>query len=695
MIGTIKSYTDITMPNYLANATSPYLLQHAENPVEWYPWCPEALERARADDKPIFLSIGYAACHWCHVMAHESFEDPSTAAILNQHFICIKVDREERPDIDSIYMSAVVAMTGQGGWPLSVFLTPDGQPFFGGTYFPPVRRYNMPAFQEVLQTIARLWAEDRESLLASASRILEHLQNNPIVPNVENKIAFPDSTSLDDIVLSLAQSYDWTHGGWGRAPKFPQPMTIEFLLRRASRGDRLALDMSVHALRSMAKGGMYDLVGGGFSRYSTDDDWRIPHFEKMLYDNAQLALVYLHAYLLTQDPFFQNICEEILHFVMRELMDAQGGFYASLDADSEGVEGKYYLWTHSEIQASLPQDDAAFLIAAHRITPAGNFEGHMVLQRHLSDEQLAAHFSMTPGEVSRRLMDLHLTLRRIREQRTRPGLDDKVLLSWNALMLTAFAEAGRYLKSQEYLEVAMRNGRFLLDHLSTDAHLYRSWRQGIATQPAFLEDYASLVIALLNLYQSNPDPAWFSAAVQIANQMNALFHDPEGGFFDTPSDQPGLIYRPKNLQDNATPSGNSIAALALLQLSAYSGNGNQRQSAENMISRIFPQARQYPTAFANWLCAADFAIGPSYEVVVLGEPKNPQTTALIDVLWETFRPRLVAAISFKPLPDAGPEVLLLRSMVNDLPTAFVCQNQVCGLPTNSPSDLRNSLASMP
>ncbi|NUM49280.1 MAG: thioredoxin domain-containing protein, partial [Anaerolineales bacterium] len=429
------------MPNRLAHENSPYLLQHQHNPVDWYPWGSEALERAKREDKPIFLSIGYAACHWCHVMEHESFIDPRTAALMNEHFINIKVDREERPDLDGIYMQAVVAMTGSGGWPMSVFLTPDGVPFYGGTYFPPARRYNMPAFTEVLAAIANTWENDRARALRSGEQLKTHLQQE--MRPLPTAVALSPETA-QQAAMGLAQSYDWKNGGWGQAPKFPQPMTIDFLLNRATRGDKFALEIATHALDAMAKGGMYDVVGGGFARYSVDDRWLVPHFEKMLYDNAQLARVYLHAYLITKNAFYRRIVEETLDFVIRELTHPDGGIYSSLDADSEGEEGKFYIWTLEEIRDVL-REEADFFIAAYHVTEGGNFEGHTVLQRALSDEELAEQFALPVEKVTPRLQAAHARLLKRRAGRIRPGTDDKVLTAWNGLMLLAFAEAGRYL----------------------------------------------------------------------------------------------------------------------------------------------------------------------------------------------------------------------------------------------------------
>ncbi|MFC1923499.1 thioredoxin domain-containing protein, partial [Chloroflexota bacterium] len=430
------------MPNSLKNSSSPYLLQHADNPVDWFPWGEEALEKSRREDKPIFLSIGYAACHWCHVMAHESFEDQTTADLMNKLYVNIKVDREERPDIDDIYMDAVVALTGQGGWPLSIFLTPKQEPFYGGTYFPPVSRYNMPAFRDVLMSVAKIWDEDRGRLLETSTQVVDHIKKNQSLPGQSTKL---NKEYLDQAAATLSQNYDWQHGGWGTAPKFPQPMAIEFLLRKAIRGDNQSLDIATHALRSMAKGGMYDLIGGGFSRYSTDNDWLVPHFEKMLYDNAQLARVYLHAHLITGEPDFRRICVETLEFVMREMSHPKGGFYSSLDADSEGKEGKYYLWTEEEIRETIEDiKDREFVLAAYGFTKEGNFEGKTIPRRVQDDEQLAKRFDLGTEDIPRHISHLNKRLLEEREKRIRPGTDDKVLVAWNGWMDFVFIEAGRY-----------------------------------------------------------------------------------------------------------------------------------------------------------------------------------------------------------------------------------------------------------
>ena len=678
------------MPNHLATENSPYLLQHANNPVNWYPWGSEALDKARSEDKPIFLSIGYAACHWCHVMAHESFEDNTTAALLNEHFINIKVDREERPELDGIYMQAVVALTGHGGWPMSVFLAPDGTPFYGGTYFPPVRRYNMPAFSEVLLAIARLWHEDRSRLMESSKQITQYLQQNPSRSYSSTSL---ETKKINNAVMHLAQSYDWENGGWGKAPKFPQPMAIEFLLRRATEGDSLARDIAAHALRTMARGGMYDVIGGGFARYSTDDLWRIPHFEKMLYDNAQLSLTYLHGWLVTKEAHFRQVCEHTLDFIDREMSHSLGGFYSSIDADSEDIEGKYYLWTQQEIQVVLNDPlDINLFTAAYNLSEFGNFEGKNVLQRSLPNEELAEKFGLPAEAISDRLKLLHERLLTARSARLRPATDDKILVAWNALALIAFSEAGRYTGRADYLTVAQRNAHFILENLVKNNRLLRSWRAGQARHNAYLEDYAALILGLLSLYQSDSNPEWYSAALKLTDDMITHFTDPEDGFFDTRDDHETLIIRPKDLQDNATPSGNALAAYALLQLAAYEGRSDWRNLAEKMISEIQEAMAQYPLAYAQWLQAADFALGSSYEVALIGDPDDPQTQAFSSILWKSYRPSLVAAISAYPPEPMSPALLSNRLMLNNLPTAYVCQGSVCLQPTNSPEEMAVQLA---
>ncbi|HUI90170.1 MAG TPA: thioredoxin domain-containing protein [Anaerolineales bacterium] len=676
--------------NQLINSTSPYLLQHANNPVDWYPWSEEALAKARAENKPIFLSIGYAACHWCHVMAHESFEDPEIAALMNQNFINIKVDREERPDLDAIYMQATTAMTGSGGWPMSVFLTPDLRPFYAGTYFPPVRRYNMPSFKEVLLSLAKVWREERDEVDRVSSQVLQHIQ--PQIMEHDKNTLSPET--LEAVTKSLLDSYDWGYGGWGNAPKFPQPMTIEFLLRRSlsdSPQREPILKAIRHVLNAMSRGGMYDVIGGGFARYSVDNFWRTPHFEKMLYDNAQLASVYLHGYLVTGEIKYRQVCEESLHFILREMTHPDGGFYSSLDADSEGEEGKFYVWTQDELQGVLGSD-FDFFKSAYGITPQGNWEGKTILQRAMDDSTLSARFKLDLETVREKLTDCHSKLLAARNGRIRPRTDDKVLVMWNALALSAFAEAGRYLNRKDYLDAAIRNAHFLLNNLYLEDRLLRSWRDGQAKHNAYLEDYADLILALLTLYQSDPNPEWYATSLKLADEMVAHFIDPNGGFFDTRDDHEALLVRPKDIQDNATPSGNALAATALLQLATYGDRNEWRSVAEDMLASVQNTMLRYPTAFAQWLCAADFAVGPTYEVAIIGDLDNFNTHQFLKTLWKSFRPRQVTAISATPPGPGSPTLLKDRPLINNLPTAYVCQGFVCLRPVNSPDEMESQLA---
>jgi hypothetical protein len=696
--------------NKLSTSTSPYLLQHAHNPVDWHPWGEEALIKARAENKPIFLSIGYAACHWCHVMAHESFEDPQVAAFMNEHFVNIKVDREERPDLDAIYMQATVAMTGSGGWPMSVFLTPDLKPFYAGTYFPPAPRYNMPSFKDVLAGIARTWQEQQGEALRVGDDVTQHL-NQTLSVNIP-----PDSTSaftqahLDAAVKNILDAYDWGNGGWGAAPKFPQPMTIEFLLRRAlapipSPDGKGELKAATHALKAMARGGMYDVVGGGFSRYSVDNFWRVPHFEKMLYDNAQLARAYLHAYQITNDPFFKRIVTETLDFIARELTHPDGGFYSSLDADSEHEEGKFYVWTQDEIRSAL-KEDSDFFEAAYGITARGNWEGKTVLQRALDDASLAARFKIDPETVSAKLTDCHSKLLTVRSSRVRPGTDDKVLSSWNGLMLATMAEASRVLEDnaaltsplknsgsaqREYTKLATRNAGFLLTHLRPNGKLKHSWRDGKTINEVFLDDYTALILGLLELYQTDFNNKWFVSAKELADEMIELFADPAGGFFDTAKDGEPLLLRPKDVQDNATPSGNALACEALLKLAAFTEEGKYRNLAEKSLGLVVGMATRYPTAFARWLSAADMAVGSTRQVAMVSEAGGADASELIRFVQSTFRPNIVvAASSYPPAADA-PALLKDRPLKNGSATVYVCEGFVCRNPVTTVSELKELL----
>ncbi|HET9907419.1 MAG TPA: thioredoxin domain-containing protein [Anaerolineales bacterium] len=700
--------------NRLSTVTSPYLLQHAYNPVDWFPWGEEALNKARKENKPIFLSIGYAACHWCHVMAHESFEDNEVAAFMNEHFINIKVDREERPDLDGIYMQATMAMTGSGGWPMSVFLTPDLKPFYAGTYFPPVRRYSMPAFRDVLAGIARTWKEDRAEVDRVSTQLSDHLQQALNI-NIKTEATFSQE-QLDAAAKSLVDSYDWENGGWGAAPKFPQPMAIEFLLRRAATNraerresedeasltptpsptERGELKVAIHALKAMARGGMYDVVGGGFSRYSVDQFWRVPHFEKMLYDNAQLVRAYLHAWQITGDDFFKRIVVETLDFIEREMTHPDGGFYSSLDADSEGEEGKYYVWTLEEIREVLAED-SEFFEAAYGITARGNWEGKTVLQRALDDASLSTRFKPDLETVPEKLAELHSKLLTARAVRIRPGTDDKILTSWNGLMLATMSEAARVLSLEagrlqnKYYILATRNAEFLLNALRPDGRLKRSWRAEKVTNEVFLEDYAGLVLGLLELYQTDFNTKWFVSAKELADEMIELFSDSNGGFFDTSKDSEEILLRPKDLQDNATPSGNALACEALLKLAAFTDDGNYRDLAEKSLGLSAVMAAQYPTAFSRWLSAADFALSNVKQVAMVYESEDGQATELIQLVEAAYRPNVIVAASAYPPSNTAPPLLMDRPLKDGRATVYVCEGFVCKNPINTISELKELL----
>ena len=681
------------MANRLKNETSPYLLQHAENPVDWYPWGPEALSTAAQEDKPIFLSIGYAACHWCHVMEEESFEDELTAAILNQHFISIKVDREERPDLDHIYMNAVVAMTGQGGWPMSVFLSPQGEPFFGGTYFPPRQRYGMPAFSELLENISRLWNTDRQKLLQSAENITKYLRENTVV-SLEN-VSPLSNDSIQSAVEQLTKSYDHEYGGWGKAPRFPQPMIIDFLLLQALREEppnRSILNITRHYLETMQRGGLFDVVGGGFHRYSTDDNWLVPHFEKMLYDNAQLALVYLHAYLVTKEPSFLRTCQQTLDFVQREMTHPLGGFYSSLDADSDGKEGVFYTWSLDEINAALSDKKMILsFMSIYPIASEGNFEGKNILQRQQSEQELAAKLGINLAQYHLDLDSSHARLLKKRQTRNRPLTDDKILTGWNAMMMIAFAEAGRHLQRPDYLTTAQTNARFLINNLYHEDRLLRAWREGAAKNNAYLEDYAALIIALITLYQADNDPSWYHHAIKLTGEMVAAFTALDGGFYNTRADHETLLLRPKELQDNAIPSGNALAMKALLLMDAYAHNEEWQTLAENSLSAAQTLMTQQPTAFPYWLQSLDYAISPIQQVVVILPSNSSLPDNVARTLHEKFRPRTILAITDVEQSPTAPPITHNRPLLNNLPTFYVCEKFICQRPTNSWEDLTDQI----
>lgn len=680
------------MPNRLAQESSPYLQQHGSNPVDWFPWGAEALARALAEDKPIFLSIGYAACHWCHVMEHESFEDAATAEILNRNFVCIKVDREERSDLDSIYMQAVVAMTGHGGWPMSVWLNPQREPFYGGTYFPPERRHGMPGFKELLRNLAEAWQQRRGELQENARAMLEHLRSPAAAGGAAG--ALPDAGLLPQALQAVLQSFDWSNGGWGAAPKFPQPMTIEFLLRQHARSaDPLALEMAERTLQAMAAGGMYDQLGGGFHRYAVDDHWLVPHFEKMLYDNAQLARVYLHAFQVTGKPLYKRIVEETCDYLLREMTEPGGGFYSAQDADSEGEEGRFFVWSVAEVREIL-KADALLFMEAFDVTAGGNFEGHSILHVQVPLALLAEKYKLAEDEVESRLARARMQLWAVREQRIKPLRDEKVLTAWNGLALAALAEAARVLGRADYLLAAQRNAEFVLGTLHTaNGRLLRTWRAGSpAKLNAYLEDYANYADGLLELYQATFEERWFVAARQLADAMLEHFADDSGGFFDTSADHEQLITRPKDLQDNAVPGGNGMAAGVLLRLAAYTADARYSSAAEQVLARVQASAARYPTAFAQTLQALDFYASAPAEVALVGPLQDAGMAELLAELSEPYRPHQVLAL-LQPLAGSAIPLLHGRVQLGGQATAYVCRNFACQLPVTTRAALHRQAGS--
>lgn len=675
------------MPNRLAQETSPYLLQHADNPVDWYPWGEEAFTKAKAEDKPILLSIGYAACHWCHVMAHESFEDEETAALMNELFVNVKVDREERPDVDQIYMSAVVAMTGQGGWPMTVAMTPEGKPFFGGTYYPKTPRYGMPSFQQVLVNLRQAWDNQRDKVDESAEGIANHISRGLVLAGQEGVL---DKGLLNTAVQQMGARFDKQWGGFSDAPKFPQPMTLEFMLRAAmGTDDPKVLHMLTHTLDKMARGGMYDQIGGGFARYSVDAKWLVPHFEKMLYDNAQLARIYLHAWQVTDNPQFKRITEETLNYILREMTHEAGGFYSSLDADSEGEEGKFYVWTLDEIREILGED-ADLISLYYDISEHGNWEGKNIPNMPRTHTEVSQRTQLDEDELRQKIEAARDKLYTHRAQRVWPGRDDKVLTAWNGLMLAAFAEAGRVLHNEKYTAAAVKNAEFLYNTMRTpNGRLLRTWKAGSeAKYNGYLEDYAFLADGLIALYQTTFDERWFTWAHELTEMMVTHFLDENGGFYDTSDDHEELIFRPKDVQDNAVPSGNAMAVLTLLQMNLYTGNGRYYDIAEQAVSSMYGAMAQYPTGFGQWLNAAALILNQPKEIAIVGDPKAAETHALIDTAYEEYRPYQVVAVG----TDGNMiELLAERSQIDGRATAYVCENFACQLPTTDPAVLREQL----
>jgi uncharacterized protein YyaL (SSP411 family) len=677
------------MANRLAGETSPYLLQHKDNPVDWYPWGDEALARARAEDKPILLSIGYSACHWCHVMEHESFENPEIARQMNDQFVNIKVDREERPDLDAIYMQVTQAMTGSGGWPMTVFLTPEQVPFYAGTYFPPEDRHGHPGFPRVLQHVARAYREQPESVQKTIAQVKELLAGGSDALSRAGQL---EPSQLDHAFRMLQQGYDPVHGGFGGAPKFPPSMTLELLLRYHKRsGNTEALEMAEHTLIQMARGGMYDQIGGGFHRYSVDERWLVPHFEKMLYDNALLARVYVQAFQLTRERFYRRIAEEILDYVLREMTSPEGAFYSTQDADSEGVEGKFFVWTIEQLNEALGPDDGRIAAAYWGAIPHGNWEHTNVLNLPREPDEVAGVLGMTVDELRDAIERIRPALFSARESRIKPGRDDKVLTSWNGLMLRAFAEAANALGEARFRDAAIKNAEFVLSTLRVENRLRHSYKDGRARINGFLEDYAYYADGLIALYEATFDPRWLDEARALADQMADLFADETGGgFFDTSRDHEALISRPKDLYDSATPAANSVAADALLRLALLTGEESYQRRAAASLEAISSVAARAPQAFGRWMCAIDFVLGQPVEIAIVGDPAYAGTRRLLDAVWARFLPNKVVALGRPGQPSSLP-LLADRPMVDGKATAYVCRNYACQAPTTDPEELVRQL----
>jgi uncharacterized protein YyaL (SSP411 family) len=690
--------------NRLINETSPYLLQHAHNPVDWYPWGEEALTKARTEDKPILISVGYSACHWCHVMEDESFADPDTAALMNELFVNIKVDREERPDLDSIYMTAVQAMTGQGGWPLNVFLLPDGTPFYGGTYFPPdekAARYRMPSFKQLLLSIAEAYRTRRDELVQAGQELIGHIQQLNEASNIGEFRFPPRAEVLDNAFQGLARNFDQRNGGFGGAPKFPQPMTLEFLLRYHVRtGNAEALHMLEHTLRKMALGGIYDQIGGGFHRYSVDDHWLVPHFEKMLYDNALLARMYVEIYQVTGDSFYARIADETLVYLAREMLHPAGGFYSTQDADSEPrpgarkEEGAFFVWTTDEVREALGEN-AALFCTAFDVSRQGNFEGRTILHMPRPLAEIARVTGAPPDRLEEAINRGRATLFAAREHRPNPHRDEKVLTVWNGMALRALAAAAMAFGEDKYLALAQRNADFLLNNLRrSDGRLLRSWKDGKAALLGYLEDYALLADGLLALYSADGNPRWLRETIALADAMLTLFWDDNlGGFYDTASDHETLVTRPRDVGDNATPAGNSVAVEVFLRLAALTGDETYRTRAEQVLNSLTAMMVRMPAGFGRLLCAADFAEARVKEAALVGDPAAADMRTLLDVVQRPYRPYVVLA-QLQPGDTLAPSLTPLlqeRTMIEGKATAYVCEGFACKLPVTDAAALQSQL----
>ena len=678
--------------NRLLHETSPYLLQHAHNPVDWYPWGDEAFERARTTDRPVFLSIGYSACHWCHVMERESFEDEAIAAVMNRHFVNVKVDREERPDVDEIYMNAVQMMTGGGGWPMSVFLTPDGTPFYGGTYFPPDSRYGRPGFADVLRSVATHYRDNRGKVGEAAERLMAGLKRLTELRNPDGALT---EALFSEGFSQIARNFDWENGGFGSQPKFPSTMNLSVFLREFEKsGNRNALDMALLTLRKMARGGIYDHLGGGFHRYSVDHRWLVPHFEKMLYDNALLTVLYLEAFQHTGEPLFRQIVTETLSYVTREMTDPQGGFYSTQDADSEGEEGRYFVWDREEVHALLGQEEGRLFCRYYDVRQEGNFEhGKSILNIPVEAPELARFLDVDPERLDDAARRGREALARARENRTRPERDEKIQASWNGLMISAFARAHQVLGRPEYLESAHNAAAFILGRMRTESgRLLHTYNAGRARFPGYQDDYAFLTNGLLDLYEASFDPRWLNAAETLTETMLREFWDPEqGGFFFTGRSNERLIVRSKNPYDNAIPSGNSMAVTSLMRLGTILDRPDLWKKAEQTLKLFEPMLREMPSGFGQMLCGLDTFTRRPVEIVLVGEPEDSTMKDLLKTAYGLPpSSRVIILADPDGREDLARRIPLLsdKTAVNGKPTAYVCRDSVCSAPVTADTQLR-------
>ena len=682
--------------NKLIHEKSPYLLQHAHNPVNWYPWGTAAFEKAKSEDKLLLVSIGYATCHWCHVMERESFEDPELAAFLNAHFVPVKVDREERPDVDKIHMDALHALGQQGGWPLNMFVTPEGKPITGGTYFPPQPMYGRKSFRELLETLASIWKDEREKIFTTADQLTAHLQQKA-VPTAEGHPELNWEAEEQTVTL-FRESYDSQHGGFKQQQqnKFPPSMGLMLLLRHYKRtGETHSLEMVEKTLQKMFAGGIYDQLGGGLSRYSTDHEWLVPHFEKMLYDNSLFVWVLIETFQITKKHLYENAVRDILNYVARDMTSPDGAFFSAEDADSEGVEGKFYVWSKAEVLKILGAESGELACAFWDITEHGNFEGSSIPNRPRSDEDVAAQFRITPEEMRKTLRASREKLMAVRSKRVRPLLDDKVLTSWNALMISAFARASRVFNDPEFEKMATRAADFIFNNLIDDSgRLLRRWREGEARFPAYLCDHAQLAVACLDLYETTYDPAWFRKAVELSDEINRLFRNEDGPYYDTGIDGEVLLTRNAEAYDGVEPSGNSSLAQAFLRLRAYGLAPQYYEDAQRIFRSFAPHLEQAGVSFSAMLCGLHFSLSAAKEVVISGRRGEAETELLLAELRCEYHPNIVVSFVENGKNPETEKIIPLasgRAMVNDCATAYVCQNQTCQIPVHSVDELRQLL----